>query len=400
MPTKSWLDTIMKQTSELEAPPEFFYWAGLSALSAVVKKNLYIDKFAYKLYPNIYAMIIAKSGDRKSLPISLAKNLVSGVGNTRIMSGSNSIQAIINKLSKVTPLESGKSLTTGSAFLISEEFTNLILDDERAFNVLTELYDTHAYDRLPWINSLKQTGEEIVKEPYLTMLGASNEPLWNAKIPESSIGGGFIGRTLLIKSKKRGKPNSLARRPENVINYDELVPYLREVASLEGEFKYDNDSTIEFYDKWYNDHYLKQFDDDTGAANRLPDNILKVAMLMSLSESLSLVITKDHLEKSMDACYGFAVNVKNTLEGRGKARLAEPMRIFATELAASADDGKRVYKATLLRKHRGHFDAADLEQMVQTFITCEMITVHSSDGKTFYEPTQKVLNARKSLERE
>jgi hypothetical protein len=62
----SWLAKIVKAYEDSEAPPKFFYWAGLSAISAVAKKHVFLNRGGkYKLYPNIYVIIVAGSGMKK-----------------------------------------------------------------------------------------------------------------------------------------------------------------------------------------------------------------------------------------------------------------------------------------------------------------------------------------------
>ena len=72
----NWLETILLETEEAEAPRSFFFWSALAAISAVVKNKVYLDRYFYKLYPNVYIFLVAKSGLRKGIPIAMAKALV------------------------------------------------------------------------------------------------------------------------------------------------------------------------------------------------------------------------------------------------------------------------------------------------------------------------------------
>src|SRR6476469_10441112 len=107
----TWLDEVMRATDEVESPKSFIKWAALSAIAAVVKNNVYLDKHYYKLYPNIYVMLIAKSGMRKGFPVAMAKELVKSIDNTRVIAGRNSIQGVLKTLSTSYTRENGKALT-------------------------------------------------------------------------------------------------------------------------------------------------------------------------------------------------------------------------------------------------------------------------------------------------
>ena len=95
--TFNWLTSLVDQHNELESPRSFWFWAGLAAISAVVKDNIWINKQIYNLYPNIYVMFHADSGLKKGPPVSMSKQLVKAVNNTRIISGRSSIQAILKE---------------------------------------------------------------------------------------------------------------------------------------------------------------------------------------------------------------------------------------------------------------------------------------------------------------
>ena len=92
----NWLHDLVAQHDSLESPLSFWYWAAISAISAVVKDNVYIDRQIYKLYLNIYVMLHADSGLKKGPPISMAKQLVDKVGNTSVISGRSSIQGCLH----------------------------------------------------------------------------------------------------------------------------------------------------------------------------------------------------------------------------------------------------------------------------------------------------------------
>src|SRR5580765_1803347 len=94
----NWLQEITDQHDELESPASFWYWGAISAISAVVKDQVWLDRQIYNLYPNIYVMLHAESGLKKGPPISMARQLVKSVNNTRIISGRSSIQGILKQL--------------------------------------------------------------------------------------------------------------------------------------------------------------------------------------------------------------------------------------------------------------------------------------------------------------
>ena len=137
----NWLETLVAQHSELESPISFWYWSGIAALSAVVKDQIWLHRQIYNLYPNIYVMLHADSGLKKGPPVSMARQLVSKVGNTQIITGRSSIQGILKQMGGGQSQPGGKIKTNSQVFICSSELSSSIVDDPVATKILTDLYD-------------------------------------------------------------------------------------------------------------------------------------------------------------------------------------------------------------------------------------------------------------------
>src|SRR5215207_5222911 len=169
----TWLDELVNQHKELESPLSFWYWSALAAISAVMKDQVWIDRNIYNLYPNIYVLLHAESGLKKGPPISMAKQLVKAVNNTRIISGRSSIQGILKELGTATTVPGGKMQMKSVAFICSSELSSSIVEDKVATTILTDLYDRQ-YNVGEWRSLLKMESFNL-KDPTITMLTATNE---------------------------------------------------------------------------------------------------------------------------------------------------------------------------------------------------------------------------------
>ena len=196
----SWLDDLVNQHKELESPTPFWYWAGLCTISAVVKDNLYLDRFAYKLYPNIYVMLHADSGLKKGPPVGLAKRLVKAVNNTKIISGRSSIQGILKELGTAETQPGGKILHKSVGFIVASEFSSSLVSDPAAMTILTDLYDRQ-YNEGEYKSLLKMDTFSL-KDPTISLLVATNEAHFEDFIAAKDMKGGFIGRMFIIAEDK------------------------------------------------------------------------------------------------------------------------------------------------------------------------------------------------------
>jgi hypothetical protein len=293
----------------------------LSAISAIVKKNVWIDRFSYILYPNIYVVLVsARSGLRKGIPISYANAIVERVGVTRTIAGRNSMQGIVKSLSETHKLENGTVITDAQAFLCTGELDAFLVKDDQALSILTDLYNTHE-NTGGWKNTLKSSPVESLKSPCITLLGAANETMLESVIQEKDVKGGFIARTFIIHERRRRSVNALMFRPESLVPKSELAEGLMYLKNAKGAFKI-SDKVRKDYAKWYNALEIDSDSDVTGVMERIGDSVLKVAMLISLSKGLSMEISMQDLDQSIEHCEGFLQGIRKITITHGKADIA------------------------------------------------------------------------------
>jgi len=282
----NWIDELVTQHQELESPQSFWFWAGLTAISAVLKDNVWMDRFAYKLYPNVYVMLHADSGMKKGPPVGLAKRLVKLVNNTRIISGRSSVQGILKELGTAYTLPGGKVMNKSVAFICASEFSSSLVADPFAMTILTDLYDRN-YNEGEYKSLLKMEAFTL-KDPTISMLVATNESHFEDFIQSKDIHGGFIGRMFIIAESELKVLNPLIKRPSITPNIEKLAEYLRVLSTLEGQFQpLDETPAGDMYEEWYNRFYSQvrseKIKDDTGTIQRFGDSVLKVSMLLAVS---------------------------------------------------------------------------------------------------------------------
>lgn len=391
---RTWLEDLLKETDEAETPRQWILWSGLSAIGAVAGPNVYLDKFYYKLSPNMYVMLIGKSGLGKGLGTWLAKTLVEKCDITRVMAGRNSIEAIINELSKSKSREDGQPmLKDARAYLISGEFANFIISSPNALTILTEWYDTHYLGE--WKNTLKHSGVEKLKGLNISLLGAASPAHFKDFVSERDVEGGFIGRTLLIYAEKRYRINPLVVAPETTMDIDRLAKGLQAISQIRGEFKWTSDSS-NLFSNWYKTYRGVERDDKTGTDQRFPDHVLKVAMCLSLAKRDDLVLYPKELEQSIEICTTLTHNVRRALFGAGKNLLAQGTKLLLEDLLKA--EKNTVSRIKTLQKHWGDLDAFDLDKIQVTLLSANMITMESDKNDIYYTLTPEFLEQYKSMQ--
>lgn len=389
----TFIEAVLRYTKASESPRRYYYWSALAAIASVVKSNVYLDKFYYKLYPNIYVLLVGRSGLRKGPPVNLARAMVAEVNNTRIFAGRVSIQGVIAELSKArTKKEGGPPQTDASGLLCASEFASFIIQDPAALTILTDLYDGHYNPE--WSYMLRNSPTEKLSKPCLTLFGASNENHLRDILPQNAIGGGFMARTFIIYSNKKSGINALTTKPEDTIPIEHLYGMLKRIGQAKGSFKW-AEPARRLYEAWYQQYQEQEQleDDTTGTMERLHDHILKAAMLVSLSRKQDLVLEYDDIEEAIRACQDFVPGAKRISLGTGgKAPSAPGTAVFLKELLTNPKH--EISKPDALQKFWAHFDVFDLDRITESLFAQKAITITLRPGENGNREQWYILNPK------
>jgi hypothetical protein len=363
----NWLQQVIDQHKELESPLTFWYWSGLATLSAIVKDNIWLDAQLYKVYPNIYVMLHAKSGLRKGPPISMALQIVKAVNNTRIIRGRSSIQGILKKLGTAYTQPGGIVINKATAFICSSELSSSMVDDKAAMDILTDLFDRN-YNEGDYESLLK--GETFkLKDATLTILTGTNEAHSDEIFQKKDVQGGYIARTFIIYADTENKINSLVEPLVNPPNYTELAKYGKEVSKLSGPFEMlYNTPAGNYYHDWYNEfaRAKKEIIDETGTLNRFGDSVLKVAMLLSLAREPILKISLDAMEEAVMQCEKLIGHTRRVTMGRkGKSSYANQKVMIVEKLMAR--EPHMMTRAMMMEQMHYHLNSSELDEIMKGF---------------------------------
>lgn len=392
----NWIDQVVHSTAESESPARFQYWAAMAAISATVKRNVYLDRYYYKLYPNIYVFIVGKSGLRKGNPVTLARTLVRDANVTRLVAGRGSIQAILKDLGRAHSIPGGGVMKDASAMVVSGELGALFVKDPDALTILTDLYDTHAHDP-EWKNSLK-SGVDVLHKPCITLLGATNEEHFKDAVPPNQIGGGFMARTIVVLENQRRNINDLLDPPLITPDHKSLAYYLTELSKVSGVFAPLVGNAKELYRAWYKELSVEHTFDKTGTLERIGDTVLKVAMNLSLAESHELIIKEHHVKEAIQEVEICQPGLKVVTMGAGSQTMAGQTALLLKEFLRKPEN--KMTRKQILNKFWGELDALDLDRIMETLIQSGAVNASNPGGVVTYQMTKSAVEAYSKFKKE
>lgn len=396
---KNWLKAYMEFTAETESPASFHYWTGATIVSAALKRNVYLDMKQFKVYPNIYVILVGPSGARKSTATAIGMEIVRQVG-IRKFSDKITGAALIRDLSKAQEkkitatnnggVTSGAEIEFVSPMLIyASELGVFLGHDAYGSGVITDLTDL--YDCGPeWQKTTVSRGDEIVPGPYVTMLAASTPQTLKDTIPASAVGQGFTSRIFFVWGDKRRKrvPIPIWGAGQQMLK-NNLIADLKQIMKVRGEFAFTPESLkmyTEFYDKAlepeeeYEDERLRNY------ASRKHIHALKIAQICSVAERDDLLITPNDWISAMDAIKWIDKGLGNVFAGHGAATNSQDViRVFRQIEAATISRGYISYPE-LLKRNYSYLTLQDFASVINT-----LLEMHAVQEAVAHDPTTQKL---------
>lgn len=382
----TFISAYLEHTKEYESPGSFWKWSSYAAISAVLRDNCYRRQGDTVLFPSTYILLLGGSGSRKNWPVSLCEDLVVNVGNTKVISGRSSIQAILDELSQTeTDSKTGKMVKGGSAIFFAPELAGGLVADPQALSILTDIYDS----KKSFTSRLRTSPKFKIERLVFNALMASNEALVRDLYTQQAKEGGLLARTFLIVPNEFRPPNSLMKFSDKTKSVEDLINRLRKIGELRGEFIFNEDAIIE-YDSWYNPFRYEQKtrQDKTGVINRIHTGILKLAMILAANE-LTLQVKKEHISEAILECIKLLPNYNMFAMTGGKGTIEQAGAVVLQALLNARNH--TMTQADLLIGNWSTFDIELLDKVTVTFEIAGLTKRVTEGTVTTYTLTPKGL---------
>lgn len=299
----SWLDGYQEYTERWEPPKQFNQWVAFTILSIATGRKVWLSEGSSKLFPNLYTVLVAESGVGKTSAMREAVPFLDLLNVRRSPSKFlHPSQMVVDMLeASVTHPELG---IITPYMLWFEELPSSLGREAYKSGVLadlTTLYDCPEF----FVNPTLKRQYDKVPSPFLCMLaGTTPEGLFDV-LPAGAMGQGFTSRLILIWGEYPATAERVSDKPWDWVHdqlKDKLMFDLEFVSKLSGAVTLSDMSKVLWRDYYANRPTPEQEFTDSrlqGYASRKPMYIKKLAMLLSIAESDSMVIEAYHLEKAI-----------------------------------------------------------------------------------------------------
>lgn len=346
MNDRGWLAKYLSYTETQESPTIFHMWCGISVLAAVMNKKVWLPRTSedgierYRSWPGQMSIILVAGAGKakKSTAIDIAQSFMKAAG-VCLFDGKITPEKL---LAKMSALPSGHAIMTLVASELSV-FLNKQQYNEHLIDILTKLFDCRddAYET--------QTRTFELRDVCLTLLAGTTPRSIGTSIPTSATETGFLSRYCLIYAEKSGKVEPLTTTNANpdVVRRSmqlkhELLEGLKYVSTLNGPFDWEPEAKA-WYEDWYHSYMSSPQSDAEGWAQRRPDHLLRLAMILQVSANMNLCFQAGTLE-SADAMLTNSVelllpralaHVGKHIDTEGQDRIIDVVRRFNGQAKSS-----------------------------------------------------------------
>lgn len=380
---EDWLSGYIDYTDEQESPSLFHLWVGSSVIASTLGRKCWIDRGYYKLYPNLYVVLIGASARvRKTSAIRIGYDIFrEAIPEATIVSQKTTPEALITAFVE----DFGKKKKACEGVIVSDELGVFLGASTKSMDImqlLTKWYDCPSY----FDYRTQMRGKEVMQKVCCNMM-AGTTPLWlKDSMPPHAVGGGFTSRIVFVYQARPEKLEPFPHiSPEKLVLKKKLIADLKMIERIEGEYKLTEEAK-EWFANWYTEVFKPEDMPHAsldGYYGRKHDTLLKVAMSVAASRSSKMEIGEAEMRIALRAL------------NQNEKHLPQTLRLI--QMTESGEETEKVFRAIkrrgsdgidhtyLMRQVSYCMNAKKLGEVLEDLICAERIKQFTKGGKSFYK---------------
>lgn len=231
-----------------ETPVTFHRWSAIVGISALLGRNYSLPFGHTLIHPNMYCMLIGKSGTKKSTAIKVFKELMLLSGYSSFAAEKTTKEKFLIDLAGVEEgkesrgrvdggndffksftldSDSGGEDTVVECCIAADEFGDFFGNNVLEFvSLLGTLWDFNG----PYRSKVKNSKSICVWNPTITLLSGNTPTTFHSTFPAEVLGQGFFSRLILVHSEASGKLVSFPRKP-SASEKEKIVTFLSRIRT-------------------------------------------------------------------------------------------------------------------------------------------------------------------------
>ena len=378
-----WLQGYMIYTFPT-APPEIFHkWSAISAIAAVLQRRAWVQYDTFRLYPNMYNILIGPPGSMKTTAMRIGQKLVTEVTGIEFSVDSISREKLIQDLQQ--SLKNGQSAMTAYC----SEFSSFFSTSGPEMAVfLTDIYESPD----SWSHRTKTQASSKITNACLNLQGCTTPETMAKSLPIHVVGLGLTSRLVLVHAttpRERNWRGNKDQSGEQEKVRELLANDLRVIGTLSGEYNFTPDAD-EAYNEWY-----KPFQQNLAGAttddrlqpyfSRKHTHIIKLCMVLSAMRRDDLLMSMQELKEAHALLAEAEQYMGQAFSGFGTSATASPMARITDILYFRKD---WISYGDLFNQLKHNVRRMEFDECLETLMVTNSIEKGTHGGKPFYRITE------------
>lgn len=320
----SFLSNFMTWNDGTEVPETYYFWSGISALASIVNGQVWINMGRFQIFPNMYIVLLGPPANGKTSALRRAERIVRAMGDITLSAQSETAEGLVrfmrDKCVKQLDLSDGTVAFTPISLYLSELSNFFGRDPAGMIDLLTGIWDCggDVFHR-----RTKGQGEDELPRPNVNLIAGTTQDWITTYLKTDIVGGGFTRRVVFVPEPMTDDTKRVPwpeDTPDMLRARDSCINYGLILRSVKGEFQY-APGAKSFYEHWYHTRPIPREPDVRGYHKSKPALMLKVAMLVALSEKPERVLTKEHIEIALELLHKTENNLGRIFQAIGRNEL-------------------------------------------------------------------------------
>ena len=338
--SNNFLLNYLTVTSGSESPDIYHHWSALSTIAAVAGRKLWVDQNMFKVYPNMYVMLVGPAGIKKSTALRVSSNMALKAGMP-VAPQSITKEALTQMMSKEDDFRVNYKLSGEEKFythvnMYANELVTQLSAGGNAqgfIELMTDIWDQDIFTV-----KTKGKGTDQIFYPYLNVLSCITSDSLDNLLSQRLIGSGFARRCLFVYSDDYGLPVPIPEySKEKELATIACISRLEQVRSLKGEFQWTAEGR-QTYVNWYNSNHerkkLELSQQIQGYLQSKGEYVLKLATLISLAETDELLLQDNYIQAALEFLTSIEPSMSKVFSGTGRNDLSPIAESLVSRLEA------------------------------------------------------------------
>jgi hypothetical protein len=337
-----------------ECPEAYHTWSCLATFSAVLSRRIFIDHGYFKIYPNLYVILVGDAGSGKNTAKGIATNklLIEHFPDIPISASVTSREDVCKFMGSEDCLRTFRDKEDNIHeyrpfhFAVNELANLLSVDFRKMIDFLVDLYDSEYFSTSFKHDSVK----DKIPCPCATMLSCA-VPDWFMRSLKMDLFTGGFGRRLSVVYENRTILNAHPGIPPGGEDcWKRVLSHMQEAhdPAFNGEMRM-SAKCVKWWDRWYENPERLKTDDPILIQMRATKHVLlqKIAMMIALDDRpFRMTLEPEDFIKGLALLDALEPNLRKLSTGVGRNELAAISVQFLDFVSMSGG----VYEERKLRK--------------------------------------------------